>query len=166
LNGTSVNSSDVLLIAPSKDEGESAGASPDYINTEGEGEEETITVPEPEATANTTDSHSHETPLEESTPTTASGTPAVPDEEQLLGVCVSRTDAGLSYVLSKYNLPHNPEKTYYYFLCDDLNSPINCSEKIEITDHDIVQPQWWIEIPEINPKECIENGGSLLTDPN
>lgn len=170
LGSTPLESPDVPIISPVQDDGEPPRETSDYIDSEGEGEveseEEIIGIPDSEGTLTSSDTPPIQTPSDETPTPPGVETTTMPGDKQLVEVCVSRTGTGLGSILSNFDLPYYQTETYYYFLCQDPNSPLNCSARIEITDHDFILPEWWIEIPEISPEECLSNGGSLLTEEN
>jgi hypothetical protein len=52
-----------------------------------------------------------------------------------------------------------PAPYFYYEQCSLDGSPAVCTSKKPISNIDLIEPDWWIEIPGVDQKHCEENDG-------
>jgi len=89
-------------------------------------------------------------------------TAPIPEDARIeyCAVKVNKNDY-LENILQKMSgIKYKPEKEYYYHICNDTLYGTKCdSTPVRIKDHEKLQVDWWIEIPDIDKEKCENNSG-------
>ena len=97
-------------------------------------------------------------------PTTSPITTAPIPEDSLTGYCAIKVNEGdgLKKILERmFGIDYISDKEYYYHKCKDTLHGINCDPTpVKIDNHNNIQLDWWIEIPDIDKEKCVNNSGS------
>ena len=95
-----------------------------------------------------------------------------PTEEPVLSqpkdTCLVLIESGdtLKEIVSKqFDLAYEPDRDYFHYECNGSSETMNCSTPKLITDHNGIQPGWWLEIEDVEYETCLNDGGTWVSQP-